>query len=123
VKLARLGEGYLLSGGKTFASGLGHVKRAIVTASIDDGAAPRPQMLFLAFDERPPIEDRSFWQPLGMRASASYRAGFDGRHVSRDEFIGTVCPAECRLPPETGEVKGLGRETQLCAALGRPPES
>jgi alkylation response protein AidB-like acyl-CoA dehydrogenase len=90
VKLARQGESYLLSGSKTFASGLGHVERAIVTASVDDGAARGQQMLLLALDERPPIEDRSFWRPLGMRASASYRAGFDGCHVGRDEFIGTI---------------------------------
>ncbi len=90
VKLVRQGDVHLLAGSKTFASGLGHVARAVVTASVDDGDASGPQMLVLALDDQPPREDRSFWKPLGMRASASYRAGFDGRRVGRDELLGAV---------------------------------
>ena len=90
VTLVRQGDGHVLAGSKTFASGLGHVARAIVTAGIDDGAARGPQMLILALDERPAREDRSFWKPMGMRASASFRAGFDGRRVGRDELLGAV---------------------------------
>ena len=90
VKLARLSDAYVLSGSKTFASGLGHVARAIVTASVDDGEARGPQMLILALDSQPAREDRSFWKPLGMRASASFRAGFDGRRIAREELLGGV---------------------------------
>jgi alkylation response protein AidB-like acyl-CoA dehydrogenase len=90
VKLARRGDGHVLAGSKTFASGLGHVARAVVTASMEDGETRGPQMLLLALDERAAREDRSFWKPLGMRASASFRAGFDGRRVERDEWLGTV---------------------------------
>lgn len=88
VKLAPRDDAHILAGSKTFASGLGHVARAIVTAGMDDGAAQGPQMLVLDVEERPAREDRSFWQPLGMRASASFRAGFDGRRVGRDEWLG-----------------------------------
>ena len=90
VKLVRQGDGHVLSGSKTFASGLGHVARAIVTASVDDGDARGPQMLVLSLDDHPAREDRSFWKPLGMRASSSFRAGFDGRRVGRDERLGAV---------------------------------
>lgn len=90
VKLVRRGDGHVLAGSKTFASGLGHVARAIVTASVDDGDARGLQMLVLALDEQPAREDRSFWKPLGMRASASFRAGFDGRRVGRDALLGAV---------------------------------
>ena len=90
VKLVRQGDGLVLAGSKTFASGLGHVARAIVTASVDDGETRGPQMLVLSLDDRPAREDRSFWKPLGMRASSSFRAGFDGRPVDRDELVGAV---------------------------------
>lgn len=88
VRLARCDEGHILSGSKTFASGLGHVARAIVTASVSDGEAKGPQMLVLDLEGRPAGADRSFWQPLGMRASASFRAGFDGRRVDGDALLG-----------------------------------
>ena len=38
-------------------------------------------------DESPPAVDDSFWQPLGMRASASLRA----------DFAGIVLPADCLI--------------------------
>ncbi len=90
VKLVCHGDGFVLAGSKTFASGLGHVARAIVTAAVDCGETRGPQMLVLALDEQPAREDRSFWKPLGMRASASFRAGFDGRRVARDALLGAV---------------------------------
>ncbi|MEO6898170.1 MAG: acyl-CoA dehydrogenase family protein [Caldimonas sp.] len=90
VKLVSRGDGFVLSGSKTFASGLGHVARAIVTAAVEEGDVRGPQMLVLDLDGHPPREDRSFWKPLGMRASASFRAGFDGRRIAREELLGAV---------------------------------
>ena len=57
-------------GSKTFASGLGHVSRALVTAA-REGPAPGWQMILLPTDEHRPREDRAFWKPLGMRSSGS----------------------------------------------------
>ena len=90
VRLTSNGDSHRLSGSKTFASGLGHVARAVVTASVDDGETRGPQMLVLALDAQPPREDRSFWKPLGMRATASFRAGFEGHRVARGDFLGGV---------------------------------
>lgn len=46
------------------------------------------QMLVLAADAQPPVLDRSFWRPLGMRATASFRADFTGIAVTAAELIG-----------------------------------
>jgi alkylation response protein AidB-like acyl-CoA dehydrogenase len=76
VKLLAGGDGQLrLAGSKTFASGAGHLQRPLVTAQLDDG---RWQLVLVEADREPPVIDASFWQPLGMRASASFKAGFDG---------------------------------------------
>ena len=45
-------------------------------------------MVVVETDSRRPREDRSFWQPLGMRASASFRADFDGIAVGADDLLG-----------------------------------
>ena len=46
------------------------------------------QMLVLPADTQPPVLDRSFWQPLGMRASASYRADLTGLPVAAADLVG-----------------------------------
>jgi alkylation response protein AidB-like acyl-CoA dehydrogenase len=74
-----------LLGSKTFASGAGHITRPLVTAALPHGGW---QMIALRADSSWPVVDRSFWQPLGMRGSASHRAGFDGMTVPRDWLIG-----------------------------------
>ncbi|MVN76892.1 hypothetical protein GO988_11205 [Hymenobacter sp. HMF4947] len=45
-------------------------------------------MLVLSADVQPPVLDRSFWRPLGMRATASFRADFTGLSVSASDLIG-----------------------------------
>jgi len=80
------GTGYRLRGAKTFASGAGHVTRPLLT-----GALPGKQgwqMLVLNADAQPPLLDRSFWRPLGMRATASFRADFTGLEVSSINLLG-----------------------------------
>ncbi|TYZ10137.1 acyl-CoA dehydrogenase [Hymenobacter lutimineralis] len=74
-----------LRGAKTFASGAGHVTRPLLTGRLPDGGW---QMLILEADAQPPILDPSFWQPLGMRASASFRADFTGLTVTSAQLLG-----------------------------------
>ncbi len=101
---------YRLRGAKTFASGSGHITRPVLTGMLaapvapavrrDQGPsqppapAPTPpppagwQLVLLRADEQPPALDRSFWRPLGMRATASFRADFTGLEIGADELIG-----------------------------------
>jgi alkylation response protein AidB-like acyl-CoA dehydrogenase len=100
---------YRLRGAKTFASGAGHVTRPVLTGALlppvapvvrlDQGplrpAVPAPpapptgwQLVLLRADEQPPALDRSFWRPLGMRATASFRADFTGLAITADDLIG-----------------------------------
>ena len=100
---------YRLRGAKTFASGSGHITRPVLTGALqlapaparrlDQGplptagpaAAPAPtgwQLVLLRADEQPPVLDRSFWRPLGMRATASFQADFTGMEIGPDELIG-----------------------------------
>ncbi|MGI4762848.1 MAG: acyl-CoA dehydrogenase family protein [Janthinobacterium lividum] len=100
---------YRLRGAKTFASGSGHITRPVLTGALqpapvparrlDQGpaplaspaAAPAPtgwQLVLLRADEQPPVLDRSFWRPLGMRATASFQADFTGIEIGSDDLVG-----------------------------------
>ncbi|QNH61767.1 acyl-CoA dehydrogenase [Hymenobacter sediminicola] len=86
VKLEPLPNGrYRLQGSKTFASGAGHVTRPLLTAALPDGGW---QMLILPADTQQPALDSSFWRPLGMRASASFRVDFSGLEISEADLLG-----------------------------------
>ena len=87
VKLEFLADGrYRLHGAKTFASGAGHITRPLLT-----GALPGQhgwQMLVLPADEQRPQLDRSFWRPLGMRATASFLADLERLEINSDCLLG-----------------------------------
>ena len=83
---ARGKEGFTLQGAKTFASGSGHVTRPLLTAALPEGGGW--QMLVLPADTQPPTLDRSFWRPLGMRATASFRADLTGLELRAHDLIG-----------------------------------
>jgi len=86
VKLHGDGSGaYRLAGAKTFASGCGKVDRALVTAARDDGGW---QMTIVDCAAYAPREDRQFWKPLGMRATASFRADFSGVRIDAGDLLG-----------------------------------
>ena len=77
---------YLLRGAKTFASGAGHITRPVLTGALPNGQGW--QLVLLRADEQPPVLDRSFWRPLGMRATASFRADFTGLEIGPDSLVG-----------------------------------
>ena len=93
IHLHSLGDGsYQLLGAKTFCSGVGDVTRPIITGQRwDNGRASGWQMLIVPMEriEASRIDD-SFWTPLGMDASTSYRVDFSGLHVTADDLLGAV---------------------------------
>lgn len=87
VKIEPLGDGhYRLHGAKIFCSGVGAVTRPFVNGTLPDGSG---QMCIvpmeLVSEERIDVD---WWQPLGMRASASYRVDFTGIVVDQHALIG-----------------------------------
>lgn len=72
-----------LSGSKRFASGLGMVSIAIVTARTDEGC----QLLALAVED-PARMDHSAWRTTGMRATQSGNFDFNGMNVNETALIG-----------------------------------
>ncbi|GAB3286419.1 acyl-CoA dehydrogenase family protein [Hymenobacter tenuis] len=86
VRLEPLGNGrYRLHGSKTFGSGAGHLTRPLLTGALPDGGW---QMLILPVDVQQPEYNSTFWRPLGMRASASFRVDFTGLEVCVDDLLG-----------------------------------
>ncbi|MBK1622720.1 acyl-CoA dehydrogenase family protein [Afifella marina] len=71
-----------LVGAKNFASGVDGLSHAIVTVEEAEGR----QMLIVPVDDRP--VDRSWWRPLGMKASGSHVVDFSGVEVAPDWFLG-----------------------------------
>lgn len=95
VKIIPLEGGrYRLQGAKTFASGAGNVQRPIVTGELPDGGW---QMVVLRADELDVSIDRSWWRPLGMQASASYKIDFSGVEVGAECLLGE--PGDYFLQP------------------------
>lgn len=86
VKIIPLDEGrYRLEGSKTFASGAGYVERPFVNGALPDGGW---QMCMVPMDEVTTVSDPSWWQPSGMRATASYKVDFSGVEVDALALIG-----------------------------------
>ena len=85
VKLHLLGEGrYRLEGSKTFCSGCGYVERPFVNGALPDG---RWQMCIVPIEKVQVTVDPNWWQPSGMRASASYKVDFTGVEIGPEEVI------------------------------------
>ncbi|AGY60606.1 acyl-CoA dehydrogenase family protein [Gloeobacter kilaueensis] len=86
VKLLPLADGrYRLEGAKTFASGAGYIERPIVGAALPDGGW---QMVIVPMEMVRTRTDTSWWQPLGMRASASFRVDFSGVELTDAALLG-----------------------------------
>ncbi len=81
----RGGGYYRLEGSKTFASGAGYVTRPFVNGALPDGAW---QMCIVPMEQVQTAIDPSWWQPMGMRASASFKVDFSGVKVTDHALIG-----------------------------------
>ncbi|KAA0970718.1 acyl-CoA dehydrogenase [Aureimonas fodinaquatilis] len=71
-----------LVGRKTYASGIDGLSHAIVTAHVPQGRL----MIVVPLEDLP--VDRSWWQPMGMRASGSHIVDFTGMEVQDDMILG-----------------------------------
>lgn len=86
VSFVEIENGVEMRGAKTFCSGAGHVARPIVTGE----AASGWQMAVAPMEKIEVSIDQSFWQPLGMRASGSFKTNFSGAQISRDDLLGAA---------------------------------
>ncbi len=86
LKITPLENGrYRLEGCKTFASGCGYVDRPFVNGALPDG---RWQMCIVPMDQVSTVSDPTWWQPSGMRATASYKVDFSGVELEASALIG-----------------------------------
>lgn len=76
---------FRLEGAKTFASGIDFVSRPIVTGRTEDDGW---QMFVAEVDKMETTIDDSWWKPLGMRSSRSFRVDFSGAKISADDLVG-----------------------------------
>lgn len=91
VKIHFIGNGrYRLEGAKTFCSGSGWIQRPLVTGQLlGDPSRQGWQMCIIPTERVKPIpEDNTFWQPLGMRASVSYKLDFTGVELGENDLLG-----------------------------------
>lgn len=85
VKLQPIGAGrYRLEGSKTFCSGCGYVERPFVNGALPDGSW---QMCVVPIEKVQVNVDPNWWQPPGMKASASYKVDFTGVEIGPEEVI------------------------------------
>ncbi len=85
---------YRLHGSKTFASGAGWIQRPLVTGALPDGGW---QMFVVPADRCETSVDESWWKPLGMRSSATFKIDFTGVELTEDNLIGR--PGDYHRPP------------------------
>ena len=129
VVLSRDGEGWILSGAKSFATGAGGLNSAIVTARGHDGVT---QLVVVPAD-LPGRADLSAWRVRGMRATVS--GSYDLTGLSSDETQLLGAPGDYGGEPrftagawrflavQLGGVEGLLAETRTAmseTALGDP---
>ncbi|ADB38935.1 acyl-CoA dehydrogenase family protein [Spirosoma linguale] len=90
VKIHFIGNGrYRLEGSKTFCSGAGCIQRPLVTGQLVGAPKEGWQMCIIPTERVSEIpQDDRFWQPLGMRASISYKLDFTGVELDEEDLLG-----------------------------------
>lgn len=88
TSLSKVGkEIYYLNGSKTFATGTDYVTRPIVTAAKKDGSW---QMCVVPLDEANVKSDSSWWNPMGMKSSRSFKLTFLKTPVLKINLLGSA---------------------------------
>ncbi|SEQ77549.1 acyl-CoA dehydrogenase family protein [Epilithonimonas lactis] len=77
---------YQLTGSKIFATGTNYVTRPIVTAAMKDGSW---QMCVVPVDQADVKSDASWWEPMGMRSSRSFKITFLKSHIEKVNLLGS----------------------------------
>lgn len=90
IKIHDLGDGfYRLEGSKTFCSGSNWINRPLITGEMISADKSGWQMCIIPTEKVKPITaDPSFWKPLGMRASASFKMDFTGIEIEEKDLLG-----------------------------------
>lgn len=73
-------ENGMFHGGKSFASGAGHLTHALVTS--DAGDISRVQLWLVDLRSTPPRIDQDWWRTIGMQASHTHRVSWTGLSVT-----------------------------------------
>ncbi len=77
---------FRFEGAKTFATGTDFVSRPIVNGAMPDGGW---QMTVVPLDETATKADASWWNPMGMRATRSFKMDFTDVVIEAESLIGT----------------------------------
>jgi len=86
VKITPLDSGrFLIGGSKTFATGVDFVTRPIVNGALPDGGW---QTCVVPMDSVNVAVDKTWWDPMGMRATRSFKVDFTGVELERNCLIG-----------------------------------
>ncbi|MCF3934552.1 acyl-CoA dehydrogenase [Acuticoccus sp. M5D2P5] len=85
ARLRADGDRFVLAGGKRYASGLGSVTLALVTAAMEDQEGP--QLVLVPADD-PARADPAAWRQSGMRATLSGTYDLEGLPVAVEARIG-----------------------------------
>lgn len=78
---------YRLDGSKTFATGTDYVSRPIVTASKNDGSW---QMCVVPLEQVAAVSDPSWWDPMGMKSSRSFKMTFNKAPIETIDLLGSA---------------------------------
>lgn len=86
VKIEPIGNGkYKMRGAKTFATGVDFVMRPFVNGAMPDGGW---QMCVVPLETVETQIDSSWWQPMGMKSTRSFRVDFSGVELTETDLIG-----------------------------------
>jgi alkylation response protein AidB-like acyl-CoA dehydrogenase len=96
TSLERVRDGYILRGTKAYATSAGHARRAVLLVNAAGPGGARhatdsgDQLFLLGCDlQQPGVSyDSSWWNPIGMRATVSYRVQFDDVFIPHADVIG-----------------------------------
>lgn len=78
---------FYLSGSKIFATGIDYVSRPIVTAQFPDDSL---QMCIVPLDEVAASTDSSWWNPMGMKSTRSYKITFNNALIPTENLVGNA---------------------------------
>lgn len=88
IKFEPLGNGkFKMKGAKIFATGVDFVDRPIVNGALPGGGW---QMCVVKMEQVKTKIDSSWWKPLGMKSSRSFRVDFTGVEICENDLIGKV---------------------------------
>ena len=85
LQLEQAGDGFVLNGAKVFASGAGHVDRAVVTAHLQGRGL---MLVWVAFDPAKMPFSHAGWDVSGVKGAATGRVDLTGLRVARSQIVG-----------------------------------